>query len=788
MKHFTLFLLVFTLGIFNQNAIAQNTSSIRGTVIDSQSEMPLIGVTVVLDNDLEKATVTDLDGNFRLENVVVGRHSLQATYVGYNAANLNNLLVRSGKDLAIDVLLEEKIEDLNEVVVTADKEKYKPINQLATVSARALTVEEANRYAGSLGDVARMAQNFAGVSGASDDRNDIIIRGNSPTGVLWRLEGIDIPSPNHFSALGTTGGPVSIVNNNNLKNSDFFTGAFPAEYGNAMSGVFDLQLRNGNTDKFEFLGQSGFNGVEFGAEGPLSKKSNASFVVNYRYSFLGLVNALGLEIGTGGSTPEYQDLTFKLNFPTKKAGRFSIFGIGGVSDIAFLADSDTTELDFYGDDNTDLYFGSKTGVIGASHLFFLSPNTTSKLVVAASGTQTNGELDEVFVEDEQVKRRPETAFQYQQTKYSLNYRLNHKLNAKNTTTFGVIGDVYGMDLRDSSRVGDTEEFGKDFDLNENTSLVQAYTNWQHRFNEKLTLNTGLHYQYFMFNGSQSLEPRMGLKYKAGQNIFSAGTGLHSQLQPIMVYFLENREAETPKLPNEDLVMSKAIHFVGGYERLLGESVRLKTEAYYQYVYDVAVDDEPSAFSMLNAGSDFGLPNRRGLVNDGTGANYGLEITLEKFFTKGFYFLTTASLFDSKYTASDNIKRNTIFNSRYAFNLLGGKEFKIGENATFGIDVKFAYAGGVRYTPIDIEASKLAGEAVYFADQVFEEQEAAYIRPDFKVTFRTNGKHLSQQWSVDFQNFINRQNVFDQAFNPNTGELETTYQRGFFPDVNYRIYF
>ncbi len=207
---------------------------------------------------------------------------------------------------------------------------------MALSGAKQLNIEEGMRFAGSRNDPARMAQNFAGVSGANDGRNDIIIRGNSPSGVLWRAEGVDIPNPNHFSTFGATGGPVTILNTNTLRTSSFLTGAFPADYGNALAGAFDLRLRNGNKDKYEMLAQVGFNGFEAAAEGPLGKRGGASFLVDYRYSLIAAVHALGLSVGTGASVPNYQDLTVKINVPTKKAGTFGLFAMGGLSNIHFV--------------------------------------------------------------------------------------------------------------------------------------------------------------------------------------------------------------------------------------------------------------------------------------------------------------------------------------------------------------------------------------------------------------------------------------------------------------------
>jgi len=249
---FILAILSFSLQTFAQNG------TIKGQVIDQQSEIPLIGATVVVvDTDPVIGAVTDLDGYFSLKNVPLGRVAVSVSYLGYEPLTLPNVEVVAGKETNLDITLTEGI-SLNEIVVTSDATgKDQAINEMSLVSARQFSVEEVNRYSGGRMDVARLASNFAGVSTPDDQRNDIVIRGNSPTGVLWRLEGTPIPSPNHFSTLGTTGGPVSALNPNILKNSDFVTSAFPAEYGNAIAGVFDLGFRKGNRDKHALTSSRG---------------------------------------------------------------------------------------------------------------------------------------------------------------------------------------------------------------------------------------------------------------------------------------------------------------------------------------------------------------------------------------------------------------------------------------------------------------------------------------------------------------------------------------------------
>lgn len=780
--HLILFLLLFTnVLVWSQ----EQTSRISGVVIDKQSEFTIPGANVVITSvSPAKGASTEMDGRFTIENLPVGRHTVQISFLGYKTVVLPNILISSAKEAFVTIEMLENTEELKEVVVSAESDKRDAINQMATVSSRQFSVEEAGRYSGALQDPARMATNFAGVSGANDGRNDIIIRGNSPIGVLWRLEGIDIPSPNHFSTLGTTGGPVSMLNLNNLSNSDFMTGAWSADYGNAMSGVFDLKLREGSTNDYQFLGQVGFNGFELGAEGPLGKKKKASFLVNYRYSTLAVFQALGLNLGTGSAVPQYQDVTFKVGIPTKKAGKFTVFGIGGTSYIEFLGkDSDSTNL--YADAFSNSKWTSNTAIIGASHSYFLNNKTHSKLVVAASYTGELGQQDSLS--DDYSTSTRFYGKSIEQTKYSANYKINRKINSRNTATVGAIYNHYQVDLLDSvlnngSYVSLTNAKG-------GLDVIQAYLMWQHRVGALWTFNLGIHNQTLTQNGSNSLEPRIGVKYQPFQkHILSYGMGLHSQMQPLPIYFAKDPNGIVPGTTNTDLGFSKSAQFVLGYEYLISSDLRFKTEVYYQNLYQIPVELTASSYSILNQGAEFDFENKINLVNQGTGYNYGIEMTIEKFFTKGFYFLTTVSLFDSKYSGSDGVERSTAFNSNYVWNALGGKEFKIGKNLFFSLDTKVSLSGGRRYTPIDLNESINEGKEVKNENIAFSEQFDPYFRWDFKLTLRQNGKKFSQQIAVDLQNLTNQQNVFAYGYNRRNQVISTTYQRGFFPDIQYKIYF
>ncbi len=786
MKRFLLLTAIF-LSFFGWAQKSPLTQTIKGTVIDDQSGNNIENVTVFVE-DVQPAIsgVTDAKGNFKLVEIPIGRRMIRAKLNGYEDAFVSNIEVTSSKEVVIEIRMKEKIQKLNEVIIQNDKQKNNAVNRVAVVSARQFSVDEAVRYAGSRNDPSRMAQNFAGVSGSNDARNDIIIRGNSPSGVLWRMEGIDIPNPNHYSTLGSTGGPVTILNTNTLKNSDFITSAFPSQYGNALAGVFDLRMRNGNSDKFEFLGQMGFNGLEFGAEGPLSKKSKSSFLVNYRYSLVSTIQQLGLDVGTGSATPYFQDVNFKVNLPTEKWGTFSVFGIGGESHIKFDAIDKDNLYSTKDGSLRDRNFVSMTGVIGINHTYFYNPTASGKIILAVSGT--DADYKETFYN----VNPGSTAFYKKNTlmKYSVGYTFNKKFSSKNQFTAGVNADMNQINLRNDYIPDGTSGLITFVNSKQNATLFRNFVNYSHRFNDKLSSNLGVYHQLFTLNNAQSIEPRWNIKYQMQSNqSISFGAGAHSQVQPLEVYFYETKNPDgTVSLTNKNLSFTRSGHSVLGYDVNFSKKLRFKTEAYAQYIYNAAAEQNASSFSMLNSGADFYFPDKTHLTNSGTGYNYGLEMTLERFLDEGFYYLITASAFESKYKGSDGVLRNTAFNSNYTTNVLCGKEFKINEKTLFGLDTKVTYAGGQRYTPFDTVASSNAGFIVMQDNQAYSLQNDPYFRWDFKISYTRNKKKFTQKWYLDFQNLTNHKNIYLRTLNPSSGKVTEIYQIGFFPNINYKITF
>jgi hypothetical protein len=787
-KLITAFVLILSGAWVMAQQTPKMVQTIRGRVFDMVSNVTLPGASVLLLNSNPLVgTTTDPDGNFILKNIPVGRQGIQVSFMGYKTSTLSNLILNSAQEVVLEIGLTENVIQSKEVVIVAETKKDEAINKMATVSARSFTVEETEKFAGSRGDVARMAMNYAGVAAANDQRNDIIIRGNSPSSLLWRLEDVDIPNPNHFAEGGTTGGPVGMLNNNLLQNSDFFTGAFPAEYGNAVSGVFDLKLRNGNSSRHEQLFQVGFNGFELGAEGPFNKKHKSSYLVNYRYSTLQLMSNI-IDIGTAG-IPKYQDLSFKLNFPIKN-GKISVFGIGGLSEIAML-DSKKNEQDLYSDEGQDLYNRSKMAASGVSLTRFL--NERSYFKISLSGLIQDGGT---LIDTLDSENRPHNSIDHNFSEFrtSLSGYLNTKYNSRFSSKTGFTLDRLGYDLFTKKYYASDNGFrtliNNSRSLANGCDLMRLFYQSTYKFSDKLSINPGLHFIYLDLNNSYSVEPRMGISWQFNDHQkLSAGYGLHSNIQSLSTYFLgthldHNSMIET----NKDLEFTKSHQLVLAYDASLSASTRLKAELYYQYLYNVPVEIRASSYSILNTGAGWGVGAQDSLVNEGSGRNYGLELTLERFFNKNYYYLVTLSFFESKYTGSDGIERNTAFNSNYVINCLAGKEFTFGSHSAFTIDLKASLAGGRYYTPIDLNASHIAGETRYNENEAYKSRFDPFLKADFKIGYRLNGKHVSQEWQFYVENFTNHKNILMQSYSKSKDEITSTYQLGLFPMVLYRLHF
>lgn len=778
----SLFVLLVSPLITNGQTVA--TQTIRGTVVDKVSLSPLIGaLLIVQDITPVIGAVSDENGNFTLKEVPVGKQTIKVTYLGYKEQFLQNLTVNAGKELVLTINLEEDVVTAQEVEVTAKKNI--PLNSMSTVSTRPFSVEETQKYAAAVNDPGRMATSFAGVVHAGDGSNTISIRGNSPNGLLWRMEGVEIPNPNHFANVGTSGGGISIISSQLLSNSDFSTGAFAAEYGNALSGVFDLRLRKGNNQKREYTFQAGMLGLDFAAEGPIKKGYEGSYLINYRYSTLSLLGKIGVPLGD--AVTNFQDLSFNVYLPTKKAGNFSVFGFGGISSQNAYAKKDSLkweEDEFY---KSNSRFLSNTGAVGLTHTINFKNKSYLKTALVFSGNQ-NGYNEEELQSDYTtfIKQYEQ---KYTQNKTTLSSVYTQKLSAKSSIRSGLIINRLGFNLRMKDKT-DSTELTERLNVNDNTYSAQGFFQWNYLLTNRLTANMGLHYQQLLLNNSNSIEPRLSVKYAANsRGSFILGYGLHSQLQPIGVYFAQKTENNTTTTPNKNLGLSKSHHIVTGYDFNINSYSHIKLEMYYQHLFNVPVSaDKDKHFSILNSVEGY---NTEPLVNKGFGKNYGAELTYERFLHKNFYYLLSASLYESKYKTLDDVWYNTRFNTNYVITLTAGKEwaYKRGnKDRVIGVSIKSVNMGGFRYTPIDLAASIAHNEAKFYESKAFASKAPDYYRIDVRLSMKRNYKNITTTLALDLQNATNHKNIGGQYYDKNTGTAKYWYQTPLIPILSYRVEF
>lgn len=778
-------LLAFLLLSVCQALKAQNyTQTLKGSVVDKGVKTPLVGATVaLLSTEPARGFATDADGRFRFVHVPVGKHLLRITYLGYKEAIMANVTVNSGKETELIIEMEENIVETQEVVIRAKVEKQKPLNELSTVSARTFSVEETQRFAAAVNDPARMASSFAGVAMPGDGNNIIVIRGNAPNGMLWRMEGVDIPNPNHFSQVGTSGGGISILSAQLLSNSDFMTGAFAAEYGNALSGVFDLKLRKGNSEKREYTLQAGFLGLDAAAEGPFRLgKQTGSFLANYRFSTLSILSKLGVNIGDAQT--DFQDLSFNVWLPAGKMGTFTLFGLGGLSRQQVEGKKDSIRWK----DDDDLRYTSdykaNTGVVGLTHSLVLNDKTYFKTVLAASGAK-NFQFEDKFLDNYQIRRLYDD--DHVQAKITLSSTLNHKFSARHFLRAGAYVNFQNFNFKQHAWDDDAERLEEQLKNTGTATSINTFAQWQFRATERLTLNAGAHGLFFLLNNTWSLEPRAAVKYTFSERqSLSFGYGLHSQIQPLGLYFTKT---EGLKTANRALGLTKSHHFVLSFDQTFAGNWRLKPEIYYQALYNVPVNrDEPDAFSTLNVYDGF---VDKTLINKGKGYNFGFELTAEKFLTRGFYFLLSAAVFESKYHGSDGVWHNTRFNSNFVNSLVLGKEWDWNrgrKNRSIGLNLKFTCMGGPREYPIDLEASIAENKTVRDESRPFEDRMPAYFRLDTGVRLKRNYAKRTATFSLDLQNATNRENVFGRYFDKESKQIKYYLQAPLIPVFNYRVEF
>ena len=744
----------------------------------------MIGVTITVENGTTMATVSDADGNFVINHVPVGRHSVRATYIGYEPVLLKEQLVSSGKELVLSLKMRESISELGEVVVKPRVNKQQPLNEMAQVGARMFSVEEANRYAGGMADPARTASMFAGVA-AGGVTNGISIHGNSPQMLQWRVEGVEVNNPNHFAEITEAGGGIfTSLNGTVLANSDFLTGAMPAEYGNALSGAFDMKMRVGNNTKYEHAVQVGTLGVDFASEGPLGKGSKASYLVNYRYSFLEIAKKLHA-INMDKETLDYQDLSFKLNMPTQKAGTFAVWFTGLIDNFENEV-PDVSEWETLWDSN-DSWSRQRNWALGVNHTYRFKSGGTLRSSVAYTGAYRKLGVNDY---DEQMHQMPDMRGRNMQWNVIISTQHQHKFSSRYTMQNGF--EHQHLDF--CTWLDYIKETGgplyRVYDSKGNTGLTRLYSSHKVALSSRLSTVAGVNVMWFNLNNQWLVEPRVSVQYKTSpSSTFSVAYSLNSRKESTDTYFVLSANSQEANV-NSDLGLTRSHYISASFAQRLGENAMLKIEPYWQWLFDVPVE-QGTTYSIINHSQFF---QDRALVNEGAGRNYGIDLTLERYLKDGFYGMFTATLFKSEYRDAQGEWHHSRHDRGYITNILGGKEWMVGKSRknVFGINGRLTLMGGDRYTPIpdDItyeDIMKRPDKSIPVVDGLdpFSAQMKMNVGYAFSVKYTINKKHTSHHFILEY---LQMKTFQGQTFDLKTHEIVDKYTSLTFPNIAYRVEF
>lgn len=770
------------------------TQTLSGQVVDAVTSQPIIGANIiVLDSEPLLGGTTDLDGRFRIENIPVGRQDVEVSYIGYETVLKSGLLLTSAKVYELEINMQESMNELGTVTVSAGSDK-RALNEMAKVSARSFSIEESGRFAGGLSDPARVAYHFPGVTFSAPQDNGVVVRGNTPTNVLWKIEGVEVPGAAHFGGGNLAGaGLISIYSAQVLGTSDFFASAFPAEYGNATAGIFDINFRRGTIEKNKFTAQIGVLGADVAAEGPLKKGGQSSYLINYRHGFIGYYGKWA-----GGAEPYFQDLSYKLYLPTEKAGTFSIWGIGGLSSIftpyrKYEVEGDEikrreTDGDFEQDD-----IDFDMAATGINHKINLTEKTFLNSSLAVS---TNGYFSKTdwFTPDADTLNTgsltPYTDAKNREIRYTATTNLTHKFNRRWSNTSGIVADYLTFNTIARQADRPLDPLTEHLNTTGNTYFVQAYTQSAFQASEKISIQAGVNVSHFGVNDETTFEPRAGLKWQATNQLsLGFGYGRHSRREELKNYFYEYN-IDDRIVNNENIKRTKADHYVASFNWDINKYFRFNVEAYYQRLFDVPVI-ENSSFSFINYTQIWQLDAP--LNNSGTGINKGIDFSLEHSFHNNFYFLLTSSIFDSKYTGADGVERNTLFDRGWQNTLAAGKEFTIHRKKKnrvnlLGFNVSMTYMGGLRVTPFLEEESVAAQRAILDETQMFSEQNDPELWVNAGITYKINKEKNTTTWGLDFQNATLAEQVQGYEYNYFTREVQQERVLFLIPNFYYKIEF
>jgi hypothetical protein len=737
---------------------SQNSGSLSGEVTDEITQAFIPGVNVSIAGTVF-ITKTDTLGKFSFNNIPAGTYSVQFTNVAYKTYLEDNVVISPGRMNQLMVGLQ----NISTEEVTVESPRFqKPVD--VTTSFKSLSFEELRRTPGGLEDVGRVIQTLPGTALTNDGRNDIVVRGGSPSENLFVVDGFEVNNINHFGSQGATGGPISLINLDFIDQVDFLTGGFSAKYGDRLSSVVDIKLRQGNTDKF--YGKINLSGIGFGGniEGPLPFDENGSWLVSARRSYLDIVfNAAGFSF-----VPEYSDFEGKFHFHIGNKNFINFNSLGALDKVRFNNNTEQNKQD----NERILTNNQNSYASGISWKSLLSSRSFSLVTFSRNFVNyTFSQRDSNFV----------NIFDNNSKEGDVQLKAEYFLKPSNITflSFGAGAKTIKLNY-DIKKAADTLD-----EIDPNTgnrimvpalSVLQdirtykafAYAEVVNTLFERFKLTIGLRYDYFaLIQEKNYFSPRASLSITLDlKTSLNLAYGIFYQ-SPSYVWLVGSPD-------NTNLTDIRADHYVAGIDYLIDAGTKLTIEFYYKkYKYYPVSTIRPYVILANNGGFDtqnsFGLEP---LISSGTGTSNGAEIFLQKTLTNRLYGTIGLSYCDAMYKAFDGIDRRSDYDNRYVLNIGGG--YKIG--STWEVSAKFRLAGGRPYAPINPQDGTV--DYTQYNSLTYP----VYHRLDMRAEKRWDFKSWSLTTYVDIENVYNRQNVYQYRWDKFTKEIVTDKNLGILPTV------
>jgi outer membrane receptor for ferrienterochelin and colicin len=756
MKHLFLSLVIITLAASPAVLSQQLTGTIEGTALDQATRMPLIGANIIVMHTTFGA-VTDAEGKFVIRNIPVGNYSVQFRMVGYATFTKTDIIVRSQRITAVSGELTEQTIESEQVVVTAG---YFRQNDVQPLSITALSAEEIRRAPGSGGDISRVIMGLPSLAKVNDQSNSLIVRGGSPLENAFYLDGIEIPNINHFPTQGATGGPIGMVNVDLIDEVDFYTGGFSPAYGDKMSSILELKLREGNRKNFDGqfdLSIAGFGGV---AEGPLGDRG--SYLLSVRRSYLDYVVKM-FDIGTSVA-PSYGDVQGKIVYDLSPEHQISLITLNG--------DDHNNPTRTVAEENSMLFYGNQDIYQNAGGITWRALWNSGFYSMTTAGYQSTAATEDFYETNTGAlllkNRTTEGSASLRNANHlrlselhSLEFGFEVKqLFASYNNTFGTF----------TSATGDSTPRAV-VDKQVNETKLSAYITYIIRPLNGVTATAGVRTDYFTYNDRMTVSPRATLAYLLNElTSVKIASGMYYQNMPVVLL--------AQSAANSGLRDPYAVHYIFGIDHLLSEDTKLSMEIYQKEYYDVPVDpSDPALFLVDEIFYRNGLYfNHAALTNSGKARARGVEVTLQKKLAQDFYGIASAAFFRTEYKGADDVWRNRVFDNRIIVSAEGGYK----PNAEWEFSARWIYAGGTPYTPLDLAQSAQLKREVFDAGRINGARYPAYhsmnVRFDKRFHFdRSNLVLYLSAWNV-----YNRKNVATYFWNEKENRQDTIYQWNLLP--------